>query len=87
MSCSGRQTTHNTRLLKISASSTGRVKLEDEAFDFRVLMTEIERLSEGIAWIDLSFVERDRTPRWAIEEGIRCHLTGMSLREVSKFLE
>ncbi len=50
-------------------------------------MAEIERLSEGIAWIDLSFVERDRTPRWAIEEGIRCHLTGMSLREVSKFLE
>ena len=65
----------------------GRVKLEDEAFDFRVLMAEIERLSEDIAWIDLSFVERDRTPRWAIEEGIRCHLTGMSLREVSKFLE
>jgi hypothetical protein len=69
------------------AALIGRVKLEDEAFDFRVLMTEIERLSEGIAWIDLSFMERDRTPRWAIEEGIRCHLTGMSLREVSKFLE
>jgi len=50
-------------------------------------MTEIERLSEGIAWIDLLFVERDRTPRWAIEERIRCHLTDMSLREVSKFLE
>ncbi|RLM62527.1 IS6 family transposase, partial [Halorubrum sp. Atlit-26R] len=27
-------------------------------------MAEIERLTEGIAWIDLSFVERDRTPRW-----------------------
>jgi transposase-like protein len=50
-------------------------------------MSEIERLSEGIAWIDLSFVERGRTPRWAIEEGIRYHITGMSLREVSKFLE
>ena len=34
-------------------------------------MAEIERLSEGIGWIDLSFVKRDRTPRWAIEEGIR----------------
>ena len=50
-------------------------------------MTEIDRLSERIAWIDLSFVERDRTPRWAIEVGIRCHLAGMSLREVSKHLE
>ncbi|RLM62584.1 IS6 family transposase, partial [Halorubrum sp. Atlit-26R] len=27
-------------------------------------MAETERLSERIAWIDLSFVERDRTPRW-----------------------
>ena len=72
---------------KIGRRDIGRVKLEDEAFDFRVLMAEIERLSEGIAWIDLSFVERDRTPRWAIEVGIRCHLAGMSLREVSKHLE
>ena len=50
-------------------------------------MAEIDRLSERITWIDLSFVERDRTPRWAIEVGIRCHLAGMSLREVSKHLE
>ncbi|RLM67730.1 IS6 family transposase, partial [Halorubrum sp. Atlit-26R] len=27
-------------------------------------MPEFDRLSERIAWIDLSFVERDRTPRW-----------------------
>ena len=50
-------------------------------------MTEFDRLNDGIAWIDLSFVERDRTSRWAIEVGIRCHLAGMSLREVSKLLE
>ncbi|MCG1008131.1 IS6 family transposase [Halorubrum lacusprofundi] len=50
-------------------------------------MTDFDRLSERTAWIDLSFVERDRTPRWAIQVGIRCHLDGMSLREVSKFLE
>ena len=56
-------------------------------FDFRVLMPEIERLCESIAWIDSSFVERDRTTRWAIEIGIRCHLVGMALREVSKHLE
>ena len=81
------ETTASTTSYKQPPAIPGRVKLEDEALDFRVSMTEIERLSEGIAWIDLSFVERDRTPRWAIEEGIRCHLTGMSLREVSKFLE
>jgi hypothetical protein len=50
-------------------------------------MAEIERLSEGIAWIDSSFVERDWTLRWAIEEGIPCHLASMFLREISKFLE
>ena len=36
----------------------GRVKLEDEVFEFRVSMAEIERLSGCIEWIDLSFVER-----------------------------
>jgi hypothetical protein len=66
---------------------TGRVKLEDEAFDFRVLMTEFEGLSKDTAWIDLSFVKRDRTPRWAIEEVIRCHLNDIPFRWVSKFLE
>ncbi len=50
-------------------------------------MTEFDRLSEYIAWSELSFVERDRTPRWAIEVGTRCHLAGMSLREVSKHVE
>ncbi|MFT4911038.1 MAG: putative transposase [Natronomonas sp.] len=50
-------------------------------------MTEIERLSECIEWIDLSFVERQRTPDWAIQVGIRCHLAGMSFRYASKFLE
>ena len=50
-------------------------------------MPKFDRLSERIAWIDLSFVERDRTPRWAIEVGIRCHLAGISLRKASKQLE
>ena len=40
----------------------GRVKLEDEAFDFRVSMAEIERLGKCVEWINLSFVERKRTP-------------------------
>ena len=50
-------------------------------------MPEIERLTDSIAWIDLSFVERRRTPEWAIQVGIRCHLAGMSLRDASQHLE
>ena len=50
-------------------------------------MAEFDRLSGSITWIDLSFVERRRTPEWAIEVGIRCHLAGMSLRDASQHLE
>jgi len=50
-------------------------------------MPESDRLSECIEWIDLSFVERKRTPNWAIQVGIRCHLAGMSLRDASQFLD
>ena len=50
-------------------------------------MAEFDRLSENIEWIDLSFVERQRTPEWAIQVGIRCHLAGMSLRDASQFLD
>jgi transposase-like protein len=47
----------------------------------------LERLSDAITWIDLSFVERQRTPEWAIQVGIRCHLAGMSLRDASQLLD
>ena len=50
-------------------------------------MLDPERLSECITWIDLSFVERQRTPDWAIQVGIRCHLAGMSTRDASQHLE
>ncbi|RMB08225.1 hypothetical protein ATH50_3638, partial [Haloplanus aerogenes] len=50
-------------------------------------MAESERLSKCIEWIDLSFVERDRTPEWAIQVGIRCHLADMSTRDASQFLD
>jgi len=50
-------------------------------------MTESERFSGCIEWIDLSFVERKRTPEWAIRVGIRCHLAGVSLRNASQFLD
>jgi transposase-like protein len=50
-------------------------------------MAEFDRLDGSIAWIDLSFVERRRTPEWAIQLGIRCHVAGMSLRDASQHLE
>jgi len=42
-------------------------------------MAEFDRLGGGIEWIDLEFVERERTPRQAIEVGIQLHLAGLSL--------
>ena len=50
-------------------------------------MLDHERLSDAIAWIDLSFVERNRTPEWAIHVDTRCHLSVISLQNASKFLE
>ena len=50
-------------------------------------MLDPERLSECITWIDLSFVERQRTPDWAIQVGIRCHLAGISTRDASQVLD
>ncbi|MDF9747838.1 IS6 family transposase [Natrinema salsiterrestre] len=52
-------------------------------------MPKISRLSRCSDWIDLSFVERERTPRQLMELGIRLHLAGLSLsntvRELEKF--
>ena len=50
-------------------------------------MPEFDRFSERTTWIGLSFVERDRMLRWAIELGFCYHVSGMSLREVSKNIE
>ena len=50
-------------------------------------MPKIERLTECIEWIDLSFMERERTPASAIQVGIRCHLVGMLTRDASQFLD
>jgi transposase-like protein len=50
-------------------------------------MAKYGRLSKYIDWIDLSFMERERTPDWAIHVGIRCYLGGMSMRDASQFSE
>ena len=54
-----------------------------------MLMAEIARLSGCSDWINLDFVERERTPSELMELGIRLHLSGLSLsntvREIEKF--
>ena len=52
-------------------------------------MAKITRLSGRSDWIELDFVERERTPSELMQVGIRLHLAGLSLsntiRELEKF--
>jgi putative transposase len=50
-------------------------------------MTEITRLSGCSEWIDLSFVERERTPECAMKLGIQMHLAGLSLSNTISILD
>ena len=50
-------------------------------------MPKTARLIESTEWIDLGFVERERTPREIIEKGIRHHLAGLSLSNTVILLE
>ena len=50
-------------------------------------MAEITRLSSCSDWIDLDFVERERTPRRLMELGVRLHLAGLSLSNTISELE
>ena len=50
-------------------------------------MPEIERLSGSTDWIDLEFVQRERTPERIIEVGIQLHLAGLSLSNTKQYLE
>lgn len=50
-------------------------------------MPEIDRLGESNEWIDLEFVERERTPRFAIQVGIRLHLAELSLSNTKQHLD
>ncbi len=42
-------------------------------------MAEIGRLSGRSDWIDLDFVERERTPRRLMKLGVRLHFAVLSL--------
>ena len=50
-------------------------------------MPESDRLIGSTEWIDLDFVERERTPHEIIEKGIRYHLAGLSLSNTVTLLE
>lgn len=49
-------------------------------------MPEIVRLSGHREWIDLEFVERERTPEPAMEVGIQSHVAGLSLSNTVELL-
>ena len=50
-------------------------------------MHEIDRLSGSTDWIDLDFVQRERTPEQIIEVSIQLHLAGLSLSNTKQYLE
>ncbi|WP_434530967.1 IS6 family transposase [Haloarcula sp. NS06] len=50
-------------------------------------MPEISRLSGHRDWIDLDFVERERTPEPAMALGIQSHVAGLSLSNTVELLD
>ena len=50
-------------------------------------MPEITRLSSSRSWIDLDFVERERTPERAMKLGIQMHMAGLSLSNTISILD
>lgn len=50
-------------------------------------MTDLNRLNGCSDWVDLEFVERERTPKPIIEVGIQLHLAGLSLSNTKQYLE
>jgi len=50
-------------------------------------MPKIDRLNGSTDWIDLEFVQRERTSERIIEVGIQLHLTGLSLSNTKQYLE
>jgi putative transposase len=50
-------------------------------------MPETDRLVGATDWIDLEFMERERTPEPIVEIGIQLHLGGLSLSNTKQILE
>lgn len=55
--------------------------------DFLVSLPEISRLSGNRDWIDVEFVEHERTPESAMGLGIQSHVTGLSLANTVELLD
>jgi len=55
--------------------------------DFQLVNGENHRISGCSDWIELDFVERERTPRRLMKLGIRLHLAGLSLSNTIKELD
>jgi transposase-like protein len=50
-------------------------------------MTDLNRLNGSCDWIDLEFMERERTPEQVIEVGIQLYPAGPSLSNTKQYLE
>ena len=50
-------------------------------------MHEIDRLSDSTDWIDLDFVERERTPERTIKVDNQLHLADLSILNTKQYLE
>ncbi len=50
-------------------------------------MPEISRLVDRSGWIDMEFVERERTPEWAMKLGTQSHVAGLSVSNIVSLLE
>ncbi|SDG27994.1 hypothetical protein SAMN05216218_12118 [Halorientalis regularis] len=52
-----------------------------------MVMTELDRLSKSTEWVELEFMQRERTPEQIAEVGIQLHLAGLSLSNTKQYLE
>jgi hypothetical protein len=72
---------------KIRPRADRRVKLGTRRSISEYRIPEIDRLSEPTEWIGLELVERERTPRSAIQVGFQLHLADLSLSNTKQYLE
>jgi hypothetical protein len=76
----------HTNLMLVGQEDRG-VNLRKRRTRIQCSMPKTVYLSECTEWINLDFVERERTPREIIEKGICHHLTGLSLSDTKHYLE
>ena len=72
--------------LRHASTSTFKAELGVRRSLVRIVMAEFDRLRGGSEWIDLEFVERERTPEQIVEVGSQVHLAGLSLLNTKQYL-